>query len=70
MVISWLLGTIIIALPFECMDAAPETVVGGHADHNGALIHHMEPRCGSLPCPPNVQEREMTCCGTLYTIEL
>ena len=46
---------------FECMDAAPETVLGGHANQNGALFHHVEPRCGSLPCPPYAEEKEMTC---------
>ena len=46
---------------FECVDSAPETIVGGHADHNGALFHHVEPRCGSLPCPPYEPQKEMTC---------
>ena len=47
---------------FECVDVAPETIAGGHADHNGALFNHVEPRCGSLPCPPYDQQKEMTCC--------
>ena len=34
---------------FECVDVAPEAVTGGHTNQNGA---HVEPRCGSLPCPP------------------
>ena len=46
---------------FECVDVAPETITGGHADHDGALFHHVEPRCGSLPCPPYDQQKEMTC---------
>ena len=46
---------------FECMDVAPETVLGGHDNHNGALFYHVEPRCGSLPCPPYEEEKEMTC---------
>jgi hypothetical protein len=46
---------------FECVDATPEVVVGGHANHNGALFYHVEPRCGSLPCPPYDQQKEMTC---------
>ncbi|CAI8046151.1 Short-chain collagen C4 (Fragment), partial [Geodia barretti] len=46
---------------FECVDASPEAVVGGHANHDGAVFYHVEPRCGSLPCPPYEQEKEMTC---------
>ena len=46
---------------FECMDVAPETIAGDHANQDGALFHHVEPRCGSLPCPPYEQEKEMTC---------
>ena len=46
---------------FECVDAAPETVTGGQADQNGALFYHVEPRCGSLPCPPYEEHKEMTC---------
>ena len=46
---------------FECVDVAAETITGGHANLNGALFHHVEPRCGSLPCPPYDQQKEMTC---------
>ena len=46
---------------FECVDASPESISGGHANHNGALFYHVEPRCGSLPCPPYDQQKEMTC---------
>ena len=46
---------------FECVDAAPETVTGGQANQNGALFYHVEPRCGSLLCPPYEEEKEMTC---------
>lgn len=46
---------------FECMDAKPKAVVGGHANHDGALFYHVEPRCGSLPCPPYDQQKELTC---------
>ena len=42
---------------FECVDAKPEAAVGGHANHNGALFYHVEPRCGSLPCPPYDQQK-------------
>ena len=46
---------------YECVDATPETISGGNANHNGALFYHVEPRCGSLPCPPYDQQKEMTC---------
>ena len=46
---------------FECVDVDPEVIAGGHANHDGALFYHVEPRCGSLPCPPYEQEKEMTC---------
>ena len=45
----------------ECMDISPETVASGESDQNGALFYHVEPRCGSLPCPPYENTREMTC---------
>jgi hypothetical protein len=46
---------------FECVDKTPEKADGGQADENGALFYHVEPRCGSLPCPPYDQQKEMTC---------
>ena len=46
---------------FECMDVDAETEISGADDRNGALFYHVEPRCGSLPCPPYEEEKEMTC---------
>ena len=46
---------------FECVDVDPEVIAGGHANQNGALVYHVEPRCGSLPCPSYEQEKGMTC---------
>ena len=46
---------------YECMDVSPETVQGGESNENGVLFYHVEPRCGSLPCPPYENTREMTC---------
>ena len=48
-------------MTFECMDVSPETVTGGQYGHHGAIFSHVEPRCGSLPCPPYEEESEMTC---------
>ena len=46
---------------FECVDAAPEFIASDHANHDGVLFHHVEPRCGSLPCPPYDPQKEVTC---------
>ena len=46
---------------FECVDASAETIIGGGASLNGAFFYHVEPRCGSLPCPPYEPQKEMTC---------
>ena len=46
---------------FECVDVAPETLAGGHAFEDGPEFYHVEPRCGTLPCPPYDPQKEMTC---------
>ena len=51
---------------FECVDSAPETTISGHATQYGAIFIHVEPRCGSMPCPPYEEEKEMTC--SLHTL--
>ena len=44
-----------------CVDEAPETIPGGRGNTNGALLYYTEARCGALPCPPYVDDREITC---------
>ncbi|XP_078581552.1 uncharacterized protein LOC144864975 [Branchiostoma floridae x Branchiostoma japonicum] len=46
---------------FVCMDGEAEALPGGEGDENGALFYPVEARCGSLPCPPYVEGRELTC---------
>ena len=46
---------------FECMDATPEVIAGGQSNQDGALFYHVEPHCGSLPCPPYEEEKEIAC---------
>ena len=46
---------------FECVDVGAETAPGGEECDGGVLFYHVEPRCGSLPCPPYEKEKEMTC---------
>ena len=47
---------------FICVDGAPEAIHGSHRSTNGALLYLAEGYCGhSLPCPPYVHGRELTC---------
>ena len=46
---------------FICVDGDPEYVRGTHANKNGALLYPVEGVCGSLPCLPYVNGRELTC---------
>ncbi|XP_031555824.1 short-chain collagen C4-like [Actinia tenebrosa] len=47
--------------PSEYIDIDAEAVPGTKVDVNGALLYHVEGVCGSLPCPPYVEGRELTC---------
>ena len=49
------------ASEFVCLDNRPETLRGGHTNQNGKLFYFVEGRCGSLPCPPYTDGRELTC---------
>lgn len=44
-----------------CMDTNPEFIPGGGGDDNDHIMYLTEGRCGSLPCPPYVNGRELTC---------
>ncbi|XP_020912364.1 short-chain collagen C4 [Exaiptasia diaphana] len=46
---------------FICVDKDPEVIKGSVHNHNGALLYTVEGRCGSLPCLPYVEGRELTC---------
>ncbi|XP_020913293.2 uncharacterized protein LOC110250970 [Exaiptasia diaphana] len=46
---------------FICVDRDPEVVKGSGRDHDQALLYAVEGRCGSLPCLPYVEGRELTC---------
>lgn len=45
---------------YACMDAHPEKI-GSYSNQNGRLFYPVESICGSLPCPPYVNYRELTC---------
>ncbi|XP_053407204.1 short-chain collagen C4-like isoform X1 [Mercenaria mercenaria] len=49
------------ASEFVCLDENPEVLSGGGANENGKLFFLAEARCGSLPCPPYVDGRTLTC---------
>ncbi|XP_001630778.3 collagen alpha-5(IV) chain [Nematostella vectensis] len=46
---------------FVCVDHDAEYVPGSVANLNGALLYPVEGVCGSLPCAPYVDGRELTC---------
>ncbi|XP_031562350.1 short-chain collagen C4-like isoform X1 [Actinia tenebrosa] len=46
---------------FICVDQDAEFVSGTKPDLDGTLLYPVEGRCGSLPCLPYVEGRELTC---------
>ena len=44
-----------------CVDWEPDFVPHGGSNDNEHIVYIVEGRCGSLPCPPYVQGRELTC---------
>ena len=46
---------------FTCIDTALKPVPGSSAYHLGLLFHFVEGRCGSLPCPPYDNNKELSC---------
>ncbi|KAL8606010.1 hypothetical protein ACOMHN_024515 [Nucella lapillus] len=46
---------------YVCLDEDRENRPGGYDDKNGALMYHVATQCGSLPCPPYVHNKVVTC---------
>ena len=46
---------------FICVDEDADYVPGTEGSKNGALLYPVEGVCGSLPCKPYVNGRELTC---------
>ena len=46
---------------YTCVDTAFKSVTGSSADKNGLLFYFVEGRCGSLPCPPYDNTKELSC---------
>ncbi|XP_031570220.1 uncharacterized protein LOC116304597 [Actinia tenebrosa] len=49
------------ASEFICVDNDAEAAPGTSANLNGGVLYPVEGRCGSLPCHPYVDGRELTC---------
>ena len=49
------------ATNYVCIDSSPETVSGGAANNDEAIVHNVESKCGSLPCPPYTESRQLAC---------
>ena len=46
---------------FTCVDTALKPVTGSSANKDCLLFYFVEGRCGSLPCPPYDNNKELTC---------
>jgi len=46
---------------YVCLDEQSESEPGDFRDDNGKLLYLTEAICGSLRCPPYVNNRELTC---------
>ena len=46
---------------YICLDDRPDVILGGHTNDDGVLLEFVEAKCGSLKCPPYVNNRELTC---------
>ncbi|XP_025079872.1 short-chain collagen C4-like isoform X1 [Pomacea canaliculata] len=46
---------------YICVDKKQDARYGSNADYNGKLFYYTVGSCGSLPCPPYVQGKVVTC---------
>ena len=46
---------------FTCIDIVLKSFSGSASNHDGLLFYPVEGYCGSLPCPPYRNYRELTC---------
>lgn len=44
-----------------CVDSRPEFIPNGSGNDNQHTLYFTEVKCGSLPCPPYVEGRELAC---------
>ena len=53
---------------YTCMDTTLKPVPGSATYHTGLLFTFVEGRCGSLPCPPYDNTRELSCAVCSYQV--
>jgi len=46
---------------FSCVDHRLTAAIGSSHNHNGFLFYPVEGACGSLPCPPYSNNKELSC---------
>ena len=46
---------------FVCVDGEAEPIDNSIGDQNGALFYPAIAKCGSLPCLPYIENRELLC---------
>ena len=46
---------------YTCVDRSFKAVPDSSTNEDGLLFYTVEPRCGSLPCPPYDETKELTC---------
>ena len=49
------------ASEYVCLDGQPEDVPNGRQNEDGSTWYYTLTRCGSLPCPPYVNDTVVTC---------
>ena len=57
---NWI-GTGAATTNFVCLDGHPEVLDRSASNDNQAVIHNVVSKCGSLPCPPYSDGRELAC---------
>ncbi|XP_076072045.1 uncharacterized protein LOC143043748, partial [Mytilus galloprovincialis] len=49
------------ASAYVCIDTNPEYIIGGVDEHYGKLFYEVLTKCGSLKCPPYINNYPLTC---------
>ncbi|XP_070175921.1 short-chain collagen C4-like, partial [Littorina saxatilis] len=49
------------ATEYVCLDGSPEDDSSGVGNDNGILFYYVMTVCGSLPCPPYINDKVVTC---------
>ncbi|XP_070176837.1 uncharacterized protein [Littorina saxatilis] len=49
------------ATEYVCLDGSPEDDSSGVRNDNGLLFYYVVTVCGSLPCPPYINDKVVTC---------